>query len=330
MAGFMPVPLSCTMDGVSGASEGISMFALFGPFDLGRKTAFTMQADNGVSVWLEQLSVSMPNSLGSVPLIVTVPITRFALPGLEISKDLAGEMVSASVMPKSCEIGETEMAACVPVPLKGMFMVGLPGSSDFISIFAFLLLLDIGEKIAFIVQTDEGAKVLPEQLLSSWILKSPGSVLVSVNDSIMRSAEPVLEISKDWGRELVLTFTEPKLCDSGKTETTGPVAFPFSFMASVGVFGSFEFISIVAVLLPSVVGEKTASMVQVPEGPIAWFEQLSFWMLNSVASVPVTEADSMARLAVPVLEISKDWGGEVFLIFVGSKFFEVGDAEIIT
>jgi hypothetical protein len=78
LPGAVPVPLNGTV--TVGALDGIERSALRLPVDVGENTACTVQLPDGATVCPEQLSFCLPNWVGSVPVRVTVPITRLAVP----------------------------------------------------------------------------------------------------------------------------------------------------------------------------------------------------------------------------------------------------------
>ena len=75
--------------------------------------------------------------------------------------------------------------------------------------------------------------------------------------------------------------------------------------SKVGVSGSLEAISILADRFPGDTGVNLTSKVQVPAGDSVWPEQLSLWMLNLAASVPLRIKSSIIKSPVPSLDIVK-------------------------
>ena len=154
-----PVPLSAAIKvGVSGSSEGIERSALLAPVDAGLNTPSTVQLDDGVSTWLEQVSLCFINSVGSVPVNDNVPIVRSAVPLLVTVNVCGVDGLPTSTLPKSFVVGVTNMSGAdtKPVPLSVTVKVGVSESSEGIDRSALFAPVDVGLNTASTVQLDDG------------------------------------------------------------------------------------------------------------------------------------------------------------------------------
>lgn len=97
-----------------------------------------------------------------------------------------------------------------PIPPKGTLSVGVSGSLDGMDKEALFEPVDVGEKTTLIVQLDDGANVLPEQV-SFCLLNLEASVPVIEIVPITRFALPVLETVKVTDDDELPTLTLPKL-----------------------------------------------------------------------------------------------------------------------
>jgi hypothetical protein len=99
MVGTIPVPLNGTFN--VGALDGIDRFALFNPADVGENITRTVQLPKEAMVWPEQLSPGLANSEAFVPVKVTVPITRSAVPVFVIINVCEACVLPTITFPKS-------------------------------------------------------------------------------------------------------------------------------------------------------------------------------------------------------------------------------------
>jgi hypothetical protein len=82
------------------ALDGTVRLAFFPFIDVGEKTAWTVQVDDGAIVWPEQLSFCLMKSPGFVPVRIIVPIIRFAVPVFVTVKVCAADELPTSISPK--------------------------------------------------------------------------------------------------------------------------------------------------------------------------------------------------------------------------------------
>jgi len=122
-----------------------------------------------------------------------------------------------------------------------------------------------------------------------------------------RLAVPELTMVTTKAGDELPTVTLPKLWLPGATEmlgtgaggaaTTVPVTFTVTELSS----GSLEGMSKVSVNEPVVAVENPTSTVQLPDGAMIALEQLSFKMLNGVASGSAWATSLRTRSALPTL-----------------------------
>jgi len=160
----VPVPLNDTVAvGVDASLDGMLNDAVFAPVDVGEKITCTVQFPDEASVCPVQLSFCIANWSEFVPVRVSVPMVREAVPLLVTVTVWAEDEALLVTVPKDREEVDNEIVATAPVPVKET--VAVPeGAFDGMLRLADFAPVDVGEKTACTVHVPDGATVWLEQL----------------------------------------------------------------------------------------------------------------------------------------------------------------------